>query len=372
MAVVTIDAKAELAEIQAQIDADGLELGTTGETKAPQTEAAETKSAEAAADPKDDEDEEGDDGLTSRERHDLLAVGRKDLPESVKRVIGKRVAQRKAAEEFAAAQYSERKLAESRAAAAERELADLKAKAQPFQEAVKPDAEAGKPQRDKFPAGAEGDSAYWDAVIDWRADRRAEAKFEERRKQEETAAAERRRTEVIEAATARIAAARAAVPDYDQVRASIPDDVIVPPVVAGYMEKSEMIAELAYHLAKHPEVLAKITKLPPDEQLVTIGKIESTLTPFVAGASSAAAKATDGATPSKAATSTNGQRSQTAPSEDTGTIPSRARDTAPVIRPLNGSGASPAEVAPQDLDIRGTIHAWEKRNNADFSRRKRH
>jgi hypothetical protein len=369
MAVTVIDAAGELAEIQAQ--ADGLELGTAGEAKAPSTEAAETKSAETAAE--DAEDAEGEDGLTSRERHDLLAVGRKELPDSVKRVIGKRVAQRKAAEEFAAAQYNERRLAEQRAIALDAELTALKAKTQAQPEPAKPDAEAGKPVRDKFPAGAEGDAAYWDAVIDWRADRRADAKFEERRKQEEAAAAERRTAEIREAATARIAAARAAVPDYDQVRASIPDDVIVPPVVAGYMEKSEMIAELAYHLAKNPAVLAKIAKLPPDEQLVTIGKIESTLTPFASVPAKEDTKDSDGATPSsKTAASTNGKRASPAPSEDTGTIPSRARDTAPVIRPLNGSGAAPADIDPRDMNIRETVADWQKRNHANFSLRKRH
>jgi hypothetical protein len=366
MAVVTIDSKAELEQLRSDLDvAQALQDGKIPQPKAaPADEAAAKPAGEAA--PEDTEEAEGEDGLTSRERHDLLAVGRKELPDSVKRVIGKRVAQRKAAEEFAAAQYSERKLAESRAAAAERELADLKAKAKPPEEAAKP--EAGKPQRDKFPAGAEGDTAYWEAVIDWRADLRADARFEERTRREEMAAAERRRAEIIEAATARIAAARAAVPDYDEVRASIPDDVLVPPVVAGYMEKSEMIAELAYHMAKHPELLAKLAKLPPDEQLVTIGKIESTLQPFVAKA----AKVEDGATPSSKA-STNGTRREAAPSEDeTGIVPGRARDTAPVIRPLNGSGASPSEVAPEDMNIRETIRDYERRNHANLALRKRH
>jgi hypothetical protein len=371
MAVVTIDAKGELEALQAE--ADGVEVGAASQTKAAPAEEAEAQPAKAAADSKDDPDDvEGDDGLTSRERHDLLAVGRKELPDSVKRVIGKRVAQRKAAEEFAAAQYNERKLAESRVAAVERELAELRAKAQPA-EPAKQDADSGKPQRDKFPAGAEGDAAYWDAVIDWRADRRADAKFEERRRQEEAAAAEQRRADIVEAATARIAAARAAVPDYDQVRASIPDDAIVPPLVAGYMEKSEMIAELAYHLAKHPEVLAKIVKLPPDEQLVTIGKIESTLKPFgVAEPKAGAAKDSNGATPGKTAASTNGQRSTTAPSEDTGISPGRARDAAPVIRPLNGSGASPSDIPPQDMNTREMISDWQKKHGANFSLRKRH
>jgi hypothetical protein len=362
MAVVTIDSKAELEQIRSDLEvAQALQDGKIPQSKAtPTTEAAAKPASETATE--DGEEVEGEDGLTSRERHDLLAVGRKELPDSVKRVIGKRVAQRKAAEEFAAAQYSERRLAESRAAAAERELAELKAKAQPAEPAAK--ADIGKPQRDKFPADAAGEVAYWEAMTDWRVDEKLRANEAERA----AADNERRQAEVLETARGRIAKAIELVPDYAEVTGAV--DVEVPPVVAGYMQKSEMFAELGYHLAKHPELLTKIAKLPPDEQLVTIGKIESTLKPFEAKKS--ASKDEDGATPSSKA-STNGTRREAAPSEDeTGIVPGRARDTAPVIRPLNGNGASPAEVAPQDMNIRETIRDYERRNHANLALRKRH
>jgi hypothetical protein len=362
MAVVTIDSKAELAQIQADLDAaQALQDGKIPESKAaPTDEAAAKPAGEVAAE--DTEETEGEDGLTSRERHDLLAVGRKELPDSVKRVIGKRVAQRKAAEEFAAAQYSERRLAESRAAAAERELADLKAKAQPVETAAKPDA--GKPQRDKFPADAAGEVAYWEAMTDWRVDEKLRAKDAERIQRE----AEQRQAQIIETAKGRIQTAEKLVPDFKEVISAI--DVEVPPDVASYMQESEMFAELGYHLAKNPKILADLAKMDPRRQLVTIGKIESTLKPFEA--KKPASKDEDGATPSSKA-STNGTRREAAPSEDeTGIVPGRARDTAPVIRPLNGSGASPAEVAPQDMNIRETIRDYERRNHANLALRKRH
>jgi hypothetical protein len=362
MAVVTIDSKAELAQIQADLDvAQALQDGKIPQSKAaPSDEAAAKPAGETATE--DAEEVEGEDGLTSRERHDLLAVGRKELPDSVKRVIGKRVAQRKAAEEFAAAQYSERKLAESRAAAAERELADLKAKAKPPEEAAKP--EAGKPQRDKFPADAAGEVAYWEAMTDWRVDEKLRAKDAERIQRE----AEQRQAQIIETAKGRIQTAEKLVPDFKEVISAI--DVEVPPDVASYMQESEMFAELGYHLAKNPKILADLAKMDPRRQLVTIGKIESTLKPFEA--KKPASKDEDGATPSSKA-STNGTRREAAPSEDeTGIVPGRARDTAPVIRPLNGSGASPAEVAPQDMNIRETIRDYERRNHANLALRKRH
>jgi hypothetical protein len=365
MAVVTIDSKGELEQIRSDLDvAQALQDGKIPESKAsPADEAAAKPAGETA---EDTEEAEGEDGLTSRERHDLLAVGRKELPDSVKRVIGKRVAQRKAAEEFAAAQYSERKLAESRAAAAERELADLKAKAQPPEVAAKP--EAGKPQRDKFPAGAEGDTAYWEAVIDWRADLRADAKLREKETERAAEEEQQRINDMLAIARQK----SALVPDFaDALRQATELDLRIPPIVHDYMLQTEMGAELSYHLAKNPKVVESLWKLKPSQQLVTIGKIESTLKPFEAK-KPAAKDDEDGATPSSTA-STNGKRPKAAPSEDeTGIVPGRARDTAPVIRPLNGSGASPAEVAPADMNIRETIRDYERRNHANLALRKRH
>jgi hypothetical protein len=358
MAVVTIDAKGELEALQAE--ADGAETGTARETKTAEPEkAAETPSDKATdkTQEADADDVEGDDGLTPREKQDLLGAQRKDLPHSVQRVIAKRVAQRKSAEEFAAAQYAERKLAEQRAQAVERELAELKAKAAP---AVVEQPEAGKPQRDKF----DSDEKFWEAMTDWRVDQKLAKKAQDDARE----AAERRQAEILETAKSRIGKALELVPDFEAVTKAA--DIEVPPVVAGYMQKSEMFAELGYHLAKHPKILESLARLPPDEQLVTIGKIEGSLKPFAA-AEAKAAKDSDGATPSKSA-STDGQRSQAAPGNDTGTTPGRGRDTAPVIRPLNGSGASPAEVAPQDMNIRETIHDWEKKHQANFGLRRRH
>jgi hypothetical protein len=366
MAVVTIDSKGELEQIRSDLDvAQALQDGKIPESKASPADEAAAKPSGEGASTEDAEEAEGEDGLTSRERHDLLAVGRKELPDSVKRVIGKRVAQRKAAEEFAAAQYSERKLAESRLAATERELADLKAKAKQPEEAAKPDA--GKPQRDKFPAGAEGDTAYWEAVIDWRADLRADAKLREKETERAAEEEQQRINEMLSIARQK----SALVPDFaDALRQATELDLRIPPIIHDYMLQTEMGAELSYHLAKNPKVVESLWKLKPSQQLVTIGKIESTLKPFEA--KKPATKDEDGATPSSKA-STNGTRREAAPSEDeTGIVPGRARDTAPVIRPLNGSGASPAEVAPADMNIRETIRDYERRNHANLALRKRH
>jgi hypothetical protein len=354
MAVVTIDAKAELAQLQAE--PDGLEVGAASDVaKAPETKEAEAKPAETAAksEAEDPDDIEGEDGLTPRQKRDFSA--------SMLKAIGKKHRMMKEAEEFAAAQYSERRLAEQRAQAVERELAELRAKsAAPPQE---PATETARPERAKFAT----DQEFLDAMIAWG----VEEGLKKRAQEEAKRAAERRQADILEAAKGRIAKALEVVPDFEAVTRAA--DIEVPPVVAGYMQKSPMFAELGYHLAKNQDVLKSLAKLEPDEQLVTIGKIESILKPFVVAEPKAgAAKESDGATPSSKSASTNGQRSQAAPSEDTGTIPSRARDTAPVIRPLNGSGAAPTEIDPRDMNTRQMIDAWQRKHGANFSLRKRH
>lgn len=286
-------------------------------------------------------DTEDDNGLTESER--------RELTEKMQKAVGKKHRMLKEAEEFAAAQYSERRLAEQRAEAVERELAELKAKTTPQVKAEAP----SKPKREDYAS----ESEYLDASIDWGIQdglrKNAEASARE--------AAERTQAQLVEAAKGRIAKALELVPDFAEVTGSI--DHEVPPAVVGYMQKSELFAELGYHLAKNPELLVSLAKLPPDEQLVKIGKIEGKLSPF------GSAETHDGIQPSDTK-QTNGQV-KPAPSDDTGTVPSKARSTAPVITPLNGTGTA-HEKDPKDFNVREVISDYAKRNQVNFNLRKRH
>ena len=352
MAVVTIDAKGELAELQAEAVRDI--QGEPAPADKPAGEPAKPADAPVKEPPADDPDDvEGEDGLTPRQK--------RDFTQAMQRTIGKKHRERREAEGFAAAQYAERKLAEQRADAAERELAKLKESA-PVPRETQVDPEAGKPTRDKF----DSDQAYWDAYVDWRAERKADAKIKEERAAQAKADADRRTAEILEAAKGRIGRALELVPDFREVTESI--DAEVPLVVASYMQKSEMFAELGYHLAKHPDVLAKLAKLPPDEQLVTIGKIESTLKPFEAKTSTDS----NGATPS-GKTAVNGKEAAEAsePSQ-TGSTPSRARSSAPVITPLNGASGAAVTKDEADMNIREVIADYQRRNRANLGLRKRH
>ena len=291
------------------------------------------QSAESDAD-----DVEGEDGLTPRQKREFTAQMLKS--------IGKKHAQLKEAEEFAAAQYSEKKLAEQRAENLQRQLDQLKA--QP----VKPvDPDADKPKRESF----ETDEAYRDAVDDWRVDQ----KFKKREAEAAEKRAQDRLEEIQTAAAARISKALEIVPDFQEVTEAA--DIRVPDYIAGYMQESELLAELGYHFAKHPDVLERLAKMRPDRALVEVGKIESKLEPFKS-LDDKGEKASNGAEPSKSAKSADPIK--------TGTTPSQSR--APVITPVTNSSASQVEKSPQDMNIRETIAAWQKKRGVNLERRKRH
>ncbi len=294
--------------------------------------------ADAKPEPAPNEEQEDENGLTEAQR--------KELTDKMQKAIGKKHRMLKEAEEFAAAQYSERKLAEQRAAELERRLADTqKMPSKKVEESAQ-----DKPQRQNFATEAE----YLDAMIGYGVEQRLAKEREDRARED----AERRQKEILETAKGRLTKAAELVPDYMDVVSAV--DVEVPTAVAGYMQKSEMLAELGYYFAKNPDILLSLGKLAPDEQLVKIGKIESTLKPF----------GSNEPTTPQASSNSHGQH-QAAPSIETGNNPSKARNSAPVITPLNGSGAS-HEKDPKEFNVREEISEFAKRTGTNLGLRKRH
>ena len=350
MTTVVLDSSNTEAVLADAIGAtqDGLEVsGGSSEKKADEkpegkdddkSDAKETKQesdAENKGEPNPD-DVEGDDGVTARQKRELSS--------KMLKVIGKKHRELKEAEEFAAAQYSERQLAEERAQRIQAQLDALKAEKKPVEEAI-------KPERAKFAT----DEEYVEAFADWKVDQ----KMKERDAEQARQTAERAQAELLANAGERIAKAIELVPDFAEVTGAVTE--IVPAAVAGYMQESDMFAELGYHLAKHPELVVSLQKLKPAQQLVQIGKIEAILKPF----SESKDDSTHGGQPSKAVN--EGAK----PRETTGKFPSKARNTAPVIQPLNTNGAV-VERDPVHMNIRETISDWQKRNNANLALRKRH
>ena len=293
--------------------------------------------------PDDDEDENG-----------LTAAERDGLTERMQKTIGKQYRKRKEAEEFAAAQYSQAKLAEQRAADLERRLAETEAKLKP---AVEAPAAPERPKREDF--ASEYD--YVDAMIQFGVDER----LREKAKEDAEAAQKRQYKERIDAAAERIRGAIAVVPDFETVVGN--SDLQLTPAIGTYLEESEMVAELSYYLAKNPDVLVSLTKLSPHAQLVKIGKIESTLSPFESKAAS-----TTQNDPASSNAASNGQ-AKPEPSADTDTSLSKPRGkAAPVITPLEGTGSAGISKDTKDMNIREHIEDFSKKNNLNLNVRKRH
>lgn len=353
---VAEDNAAQAAKREAARKPSGETKPSSAETTTPavdtKTVVNETKTTNSETDP---DDVEGEDGVTPRQK--------REFTESVRRTIAKKHRLQREAEEFATAEYNRGRLAEERAERLERENAALKRQmAPPASEAAE---ESAPPDRAKF----ETDAAYQDALIDYRVDQKLKAQAAEDQKRRETEALEQLRVQ----AGARIDAARELVPDYDEVTGGV--DMPVAPHIAGYMQESELFAELGYHFAKNPDVLAKLNAMtdglkPGTPQfvrgitrsLVEVGKIVGKLQPFAPPAK------VDGTSNGEEPSRTNGST----PSTETGSIPSKPRSAAPTIRPLNAGSASQVTKDEAEMKPAEVINAWQKKHGVNLTARKRH
>ncbi len=317
---------------------------------------AEAKAKPAATPKTDDADDiEGEDGLTPRQK--------REFTKSMLATIAKKHRAQKEAEEFATREYNQKTLAEQRAADLARENAELKAKLAPASK----EPELKVPAREDF----RDDQSYWDAMVDFRVEKKLQVQQAEDAQRREREHQE----QIIATATARIEAARELVPDFNERVSAI--DTPIPVFVAAHMQESDLIGELTLHFADHPEELTRLGKITAGikegtiaynnavrKQLVELGKIESKLQPFtkvkeaqVENASKASQKSpTDGTTPS----------------DETGSAPSKPRNQAPIITPLNGGSASQVERDEADLTGSQIITRWQKKHGVTLTARKRH
>lgn len=346
MAQVVLDSnnlEAILADARGPEEASAVKPSAKDGEKKPAEAAKKPAEGETVDAASDADDVEGEDGITPRQKRELSA--------KMVKAIGKKHRQMMEAEEFAAAQYSEKRMAEERAANLQRQIDELKAKSAPAEkQEVKP-----KPERQNF--GTEGE--FIEALTDYKVGEALAAKAKQDAEKEE----QERQAAILEAASARIGRALELVPDFREVTEAIDEEV--PPAVSSYMQESEMFAELGYFFAKNPAELRAIQKMKPVAQLVAVGKIEAKLQPFAKASSDAAVKTNDGATPS------NDGKAKATPSEETGFSPRQAREAAPVIKPINGEGTA-LEPDVSAMSTREQIQDWQRKNKANFGLRKRH
>jgi hypothetical protein len=186
-----------------------------------------------------------------------------DLPERVRRQIGKKHRMQKEAEEFARDEARRAMAAEARAEQLQRELEALK------NPKSGPDSSNGdEPKPDDFKTVGE----YAKALTKWEV---AQAK-----KAEDAEKARQTQARAIESATdklgERVAEFAKATPDYAEVMETADWDV--PPHMQAYFVDSENPGLLGYHLAKNPDEFDRIAKLSPIRAFAELGKLEDKLT----------------------------------------------------------------------------------------------
>lgn len=315
-----LDATGEGLAVDTAVIAEAAEIKGEGEVK---TSQADT-----------DLDKEGEDGLTEREKQDLSA--------KMLKAVGKRVREKREAEEFAAEQYNLR-------LAAEKRLKELEG-VQPAK--TEAPAVKGPPARADFTT----DEEYIAALVN----HGVESRLAEKQAEDAKKLAEQRQADIITNANAMIAKAIKLVPDYEDVVSAV--DEVVPPDVVRYMQESDMFAELGYYLGEHSEFIVELQKMRPDKQLVAIGKIEGKLVPF----SERLSEKTNATTASK---SSKSQPLKAEQDSQTGSLPSAARKPAPVITPISAQGNS-GDVSLEN--VRDHIADFARTRGVNLSRRQRH
>ncbi len=336
-----------LAAIIADATGEPLEDPKPAEGAKPEGEkpAAGKPGTAAAAKPKDGEkplqtsapDEL--EGLTEEER--------KTYTDKMKKSVAWRHGKMREAQEQAQRERQGRMAAEERATAAQRELEQLRAAPK-----VEP-APAAQAPKEPVPQDFQTTEAYMAARVKWEVGQELAQEREERRKAQEQAERDR----IAETARGRIARAMGLVPDFAEVTGAV--DLAVPAHIGGYMQESELFAELGYFFAQHPDELERLSKLRPDRSLVALGKIESTLQPFGEPHSGAKPKVEPHGGSEKPSTAADG-------------IPSRPRVSVPVIEPLNARGAPEVEPTESTMNGRQAVTAFEKRTGSALSKRQRH
>lgn len=161
--------------------------------------------------------------------------------------------QREEARKEAQQEREARQALEARLAALER---------QPAQQAPKVDEE---PQPSQFNDAFE----YAKALAEYTADKR----IGEMKRQEAEAKQEQERQKVIETWASKVQAAKASLPDFDDIVAS--SDVVVNDDIRDAILESDVGPQILYHLAENDDVAKRIAGLSAKQALREIGKLEA-------------------------------------------------------------------------------------------------
>ena len=185
------------------------------------------------------------------------------LPDEVQKRINAKHRQMKEAEEFAKSQYLEKLAAEKRVEELERENAELKKSSAPAPQ----EEEAKPPKQEDFATVQE----YLDAAVAYN----VEAKLKERERLSGEKAAADAAAALAAEHEKRFKAAAGRIPDLEEVVGKADFNLRMP--LYQYIRESETGPELAYHLAKNPDIAERLNRLSPIKALAELGKIEVAL-----------------------------------------------------------------------------------------------
>lgn len=188
-----------------------------------------------------------------------------DLPERVRKQIGKKHRLMMEATEFARERDAAAERERVRADTAERELQRLRGGKSDGPKAGEGDAvDPEEPKQADFKTVGE----YSRALIKYEAKKAADAgrKQANQRQQQEQANA------LTSAFAERQEAFMKATPDYEEVVGAA--DIEMPPATMQYLVESEVGPQLGYYLAQNPEEISRLRKLSPSRQLAELGKLE--------------------------------------------------------------------------------------------------
>ena len=154
------------------------------------------------------------------------------------------------------------KQAEADKASLEARLQELESKQAPAPKQADPVSE--KPQASQFNDAFE----YAEALAEWS----AEKALEQRDIQEQQRKVDEQRNEVIKSWSAKLEAAKADIPDFDDMVAS--SNVQVRDEVRDAILESDVGPQILYHLASDDDYANKLAAMPTNKALKELGKLE--------------------------------------------------------------------------------------------------
>lgn len=130
-----------------------------------------------------------------------------------------------------------------------------------------------RPKPDEYEFG-DADPNYWDALTDWKAEQKVNAKFSELEQKQTVNNALR---ELETGYSQRVAEVKAEIPDYDEVvtRTAAQGKWPCPPVVALAAKESPVGPKVLHHLATNINEAVALSNMSPIEQAMAFGRLEA-------------------------------------------------------------------------------------------------